>query len=122
MDSLLNPVECWDQLTAEQQRTFGAAGIAHLLGTFGALTDRPQNIYVTAEFEGYELMVRSLEEIFPELRINPPKPDLRALGIRTCRKCGCTDNCGCDEGCNWVEEDLCSTCVGIESKEISYTS
>jgi hypothetical protein len=28
-----------------------------------------------------------------------------------CRKCGCTDNRACDEGCFWVEADLCSACA-----------
>lgn len=28
-----------------------------------------------------------------------------------CRACGCTDARGCDEGCAWVEPDLCSACV-----------
>lgn len=30
---------------------------------------------------------------------------------RSCRVCGCTDAWGCDEGCEWVEADLCSACV-----------
>lgn len=34
--------------------------------------------------------------------------------VRRCRVCGCTDEYGCDEGCYWVEEDLCSACVGKE--------
>lgn len=29
---------------------------------------------------------------------------------RTCRVCGCTDEYGCDGGCEWVEDDLCSSC------------
>lgn len=28
-----------------------------------------------------------------------------------CRACGCTDEIGCDEGCEWVERDLCSACI-----------
>ena len=28
-----------------------------------------------------------------------------------CRLCGCTDSWGCDEGCWWVEPDLCSSCA-----------
>ncbi len=30
---------------------------------------------------------------------------------RTCRNCGCTDYEACEEGCEWVEGDLCSACV-----------
>lgn len=42
--------------------------------------------------------------------------DMRAVAVRTCRKCGCTDaDCsGCiertGERCYWVEGDLCSAC------------
>lgn len=32
-------------------------------------------------------------------------------GGRQCRACGCTDNDACEEGCSWVEADLCSACV-----------
>lgn len=35
-----------------------------------------------------------------------------AEAMRTCRGCGCTDEWGCDNGCWWVEADLCSNCVG----------
>jgi hypothetical protein len=31
-----------------------------------------------------------------------------------CRRCGCTDYQGCPDGCEWVQPDLCSTCVGLE--------
>ena len=34
------------------------------------------------------------------------------LGLPVCRECGCTDITACDGGCYWVEEDLCSACVG----------
>ncbi len=30
---------------------------------------------------------------------------------RACRVCGCTDEHGCENGCFWVEDDLCSNCV-----------
>ena len=29
-----------------------------------------------------------------------------------CRKCGCRDDLACDAGCFWIEEDLCSSCLG----------
>ena len=32
--------------------------------------------------------------------------------VRRCRVCGCTDDHACPGGCYWVEEDLCSECVG----------
>lgn len=31
-----------------------------------------------------------------------------------CRVCGCTDDYACDGGCEWVDADLCSACVGRE--------
>lgn len=33
--------------------------------------------------------------------------------IRSCRKCGCTDDQGCMFGCSWVSdsEDLCTSCA-----------
>ena len=39
---------------------------------------------------------------------------------RTCRVCGCTQYNACltiHGGCYWVEEDLCSECVGKESED-----
>jgi hypothetical protein len=32
--------------------------------------------------------------------------------LRVCRVCGCSEFNACPGGCAWVEEDLCSTCVG----------
>ena len=36
----------------------------------------------------------------------------RRVRAGVCRVCGCTDEWGCDGGCEWVEPDLCSECVG----------
>lgn len=36
-------------------------------------------------------------------------PDV--LGIRVCRRCGCTDIFACDEGCEWLTDTLCSACL-----------
>lgn len=33
-----------------------------------------------------------------------------AESLRTCRKCGCTDDRACHNGCSWVAPDLCSEC------------
>lgn len=37
--------------------------------------------------------------------------------IRTCQKCGCTDDQGCMFGCSWVSEseDLCTSCAPAPS-------
>jgi hypothetical protein len=34
-----------------------------------------------------------------------------AATLPSCRVCGCTDEIACDDGCEWVEPDLCSACV-----------
>jgi hypothetical protein len=39
------------------------------------------------------------------------------LGIAVCRMCGCTDVYGCDEGCYWIEDNLCSACVAEVGQE-----
>lgn len=31
---------------------------------------------------------------------------------RVCRVCGCSQFRACPGGCYWVEDDLCSACVG----------
>lgn len=36
------------------------------------------------------------------------------LHPRRCRVCGCTDDNPCEGGCEWVEEDLCSSCADRE--------
>lgn len=44
-----------------------------------------------------------------------------ALGLwevaGVCRGCGCTDVLACDEGCWWIEPDLCSSCQPV-TKEV----
>ncbi len=39
-----------------------------------------------------------------------------AIDVDHCRVCGCTDDHACEGGCSWVEEDLCSACVGQEGQ------
>lgn len=33
------------------------------------------------------------------------------LELQVCRTCGCTDITTCEDGCWWVEEAVCSSCV-----------
>ncbi len=35
---------------------------------------------------------------------------------RTCRVCGCTDEHGCENGCFWVQDDLCSNCGDVPTR------
>lgn len=36
-----------------------------------------------------------------------------------CRMCGCTDYVACDQGCRWVEDDLCSNCFVPIKKQLA---
>lgn len=31
--------------------------------------------------------------------------------LRSCRRCGCSDDRACDPPCSWVDVDLCSGCM-----------
>jgi hypothetical protein len=53
---------------------------------------------------------RRVDALLPIAPDYPEGPDLVALGIRACRVCGCTDDSACEQGCGWVEDDLCSAC------------
>jgi hypothetical protein len=35
----------------------------------------------------------------------------RAYGLPACRECGCTEHAACNDGCGWIEPELCSTCA-----------
>lgn len=37
-------------------------------------------------------------------------------GENICRECGCTDSEPCAEVCEWIEDDLCSSCVEGQQK------
>lgn len=52
-----------------------------------------------------------LEDVRP-LEVPLPASGARGLWdvVGVCRGCGCTDVAACDEGCWWVEADLCSSC------------
>lgn len=75
------------------------------------------------ELENLQIEARSLHEISGgSYRIYdkeakgdvyhwPPKE-------QQCRICGCTWDNACKGGCYWVEEDLCSQCVGQAGPEI----
>lgn len=49
----------------------------------------------------------SIEQLVLDMDIDELEETIVA---RRCRTCGCTDAMGCDEGCSWVDEDLCSSC------------
>ena len=68
--------------------------------------DEAEDRRLNAEAEGWQLV--SVTDIGPLLG-----PDGEPVAqVRTCRLCGCTDEYGCDGGCAWVDDDLCSECLG----------
>ena len=50
-----------------------------------------------------------VEKKFPE-RIFFLCPECQE-DVQICRVCGCSNEDPCEDGCYWVEEDLCSACV-----------
>ncbi len=115
----IDPIASWQAMSPEEQERIGATAIALALGIIGSGEGlQPFQAYTAAEGEGSNLLieaVRNVDALFPADK--PAIPDLSKLGVRTCRECGCTDNCGCDvggHGCHWIEDDLCSACRGSE--------
>lgn len=109
----VDPKEIWAALPPDAQARIGAAAVAHALGTFGGNEGlAPEQGYRAAEMEGLFLLDVDLRHFAPQAFDNarPRRPRLTTLGIQSCRRCGCTQECGCPEGCYWVEEDLCSSC------------
>jgi hypothetical protein len=114
-----DPVAAWQSLSPEARDAIGAASIAAAVADVGhsimMYSDdlagaRP---YIAAGLESRRLVAELviINVLGGEETTLPPRPDLRPLGIRQCRACGCTDRCACDGGCSWVETDLCSACV-----------
>jgi len=110
--ALIDPVAAWRSLAPEQQQQLGVAAIIHLLGLHGVNVGlEPRAGFQAAEFAGREALIYGAAELLPGAFDPPHRPDLSALGIVTCRVCGCTDHVGCGDGCWWVEPGLCSACA-----------
>ena len=118
-DGRLDPVAAWLALPPEVQREIGAAVIANQVGRLGVAIAQETGVpeqarpYDVAASEAGSLIFERIVVFVlgGEDTVLPPRPDLRPLGIAQCRVCGCTDEMACDEGCYWVEPDLCSTCA-----------
>jgi hypothetical protein len=114
-----DPLAAWRSLPPEIRERIGAAAIAAAVCNLGAhIAIEQADPIAHGHFHVAEGEALSL--IFELVNINvlggddttlPPRPDLRPLGIRQCRVCGCTDDYACDGGCEWVEPDLCSSCI-----------
>jgi ParB family chromosome partitioning protein len=57
-----------------------------------------------------------IEQTVIAANAHPYGEELDGLEVRSCGVCGCTDEDACDDGCTWVELDLCSAC-GDEDNE-----
>jgi hypothetical protein len=60
-----------------------------------------------------------IEKFFPEIEAAPDEryeeEDSESLfDEQKCRVCGCTNDHACEDGCCWVEPDLCSRCAEME--------
>ncbi len=112
---LLDPAAAWKALPAAARDRIGAAAVTHALGLIGSYQGlAPEQGWTAADVEGMTLLEEALRDVMsaafsPDEQ--PIRPDLAALGIATCRVCGCTDRCGCESGCSWSEPDLCSSCA-----------
>jgi hypothetical protein len=94
--NLLNPIAAWQFLPQALRDRIGPAAIAHVLGLIGAIEEvQPAQGYQAADHEGYSIIAGILADHLPSAWLadgmTPRRPDLAALGIRTCRHCGCTD-------------------------------
>lgn len=89
-----------------------------LLRTIVALKKKGLVIYRPNESPTHILSDLAINYICTAIGAYKPK-------VRTCRGCGCTDD-DCSQcikktgqPCHWVEEDLCSACLGKEEKLIN---
>lgn len=95
----------WSELSPEVQTLIGQNAVLLAHAMYAPLDD---SRWLHARDEA----VRRLANIIPNGHTFPGGPDLSAFGIRACRTCGCTDMSGCEQGCFWIEADLCSACLG----------
>lgn len=101
----------WQGLPAERQLAIGTAAITAVLAENGAMEGRrPVVGFAAASVEAAILLGQAVAAALPEAFAAGALPDLEALGIRTCRDCGCTERCACPGGCAWAEPDLCTSC------------
>jgi len=111
----LDPAEAWARLDPEVQKRIGAAAIAATMGAIGMdMGIYPRQGFAAANLMAVDVLDRAVcEHVLPgdPERHRLALPDLWALGIQTCRECGCVEDCACPEGCGWVEDDLCSACA-----------
>ena len=112
----------WERLPSEAQRAIGIAALVYAVGEVGAClglegasSERETLAFDAARLEGSLALGRLAISTVLATEVwkgaLPPRPDLAAIGVRSCEGCGCTDECGCPAGCFWVGPRLCSACA-----------
>lgn len=102
----------WDALTDAQRTEIGVSAIILALGAMAM--DRhldPFDLWDTAVCEGQDKLEAAVVAHVIAGSTTLPRPDLAAIGVRSCERCGCTDDRACIGGCFWVAPNLCSACV-----------
>lgn len=112
----------YDRLTAEERRAIGLAAVTFVVGSAGyMLLIKPRHGTIHPGTDGWfaareagrdalnnaVLVARDGQPILTALH----RPALAAIGVRSCRICGCTELHACPGGCHWVAADLCSACA-----------
>ncbi|MBF0375795.1 MAG: hypothetical protein HQL39_20600 [Alphaproteobacteria bacterium] len=104
--NLFDPVAAWDALPADLQRRIGIAALVFSVGAEGVFRNMTEKrSFITAWFKG----THSLSAWARRANLLPPDglrlPDLEALGLSPCPRCGCA------ETVRWTEDGLCRPCA-----------
>ncbi|HYP38247.1 MAG TPA: hypothetical protein VEQ62_18070 [Stellaceae bacterium] len=110
MKSKFDAGEVWEKLTPQQRNCVGVATVL-LMASFVAEHFSPANdVAMQRWLHARDTALHYLRGIPLDAHRLIAGPDLSLVNMRACRLCGCTDHSACEDGCYWVEEDLCSKC------------
>ena len=107
--------QAWAALSEDKQRAIGEAALLLQVSTEAQMLamDDAASTPAARRWERAEQIAWQHFATIPiDPDLYPGGPDLATLGIQACRVCGCTNEAACEDGCSWVEDDLCSACVG----------
>lgn len=110
---LVDPKALWATLSPTIQQDIGTAAITLMIGLMGIEGEtKPDGFRAASHAALNALAAFATSELGSAFTTDGTirLPDLGKIGIPACRACGCTDLDGCEDGCAWVEENLCSTC------------
>jgi len=106
-----NGIKSWAALTPRQQAAVGAAALEYAACFLAA--DETDNDVILRATSAND--ARLADELFDAVKASMADAlfgDMVPSRIgRVCRKCGCTEYDACQDGCTWVEPDLCSACA-----------